>query len=166
MTEPPVMNMVSQPLPPAVLLTVAAAIIVGTLGLVGVLRTASVARAVHNRQTAIEGWQQWREDAKALRAERDSERERHQREMDALRTELLGDCESRVGRVSERIDQLVENHARELAAVETRLDATVDWIRAVVPIMRAKGIEFPPPPRGILDTDPGGILPVRRRDGI
>jgi hypothetical protein len=145
MTEPPVMNMVSQPLPPAVLLTVAAAIIVGTLGLVGVLRTASVARAVHNRQTAIEGWQQWREDAKALRAERDSERERHQREMDALRTELLGDCESRV---------------------ETRLDATVDWIRAVVPIMRAKGIEFPPPPRGILDTDPGGILPVRRRDGI
>jgi septal ring factor EnvC (AmiA/AmiB activator) len=116
-------------------------IVVGCLALAGVLRTAQVAQETRRQSAVMGGWEQWRKDAETLRKERDEERDRH----------------------SKIIDDTLTEHRRELDAVEKRLDATVAWIRQVIPILREHGIPFPPQPKGITDTDPG--LRVYRGSG-
>lgn len=106
-------------------------ILIAVIGAWATWRTARVARLANDREAAIDGWQQWRADAQALRADRDA---------------LLRD---------------IAKIRRELDVVEERLEGCVDWVKAVIPVLKAQGIPFPPPPPGITDTDPG-LRPPRR----
>lgn len=110
----------------------AAGIVVALITLYGTIRTAKVARLSNDRMQAIDGWKEWREDAQALRRERD--------ELNAQIKTIRSECE--------RI-------ASELDAVEQRLDGCVLWIKAVIPALQDAGMSYPPIPRGITDTDPG-----------
>jgi hypothetical protein len=127
-----------------------AGIVVAIIGAYGVVRTAKVARLSNDRMAAVEGWKEWRNDAAALRVERDALAAKHRQDMLDLGNQLRTECGIRA-----------EQLAQELAIVETRLEGCVTWIRAVVPLMAAGGVPYPPIPRGITDTDPG-LRPVRR----
>jgi hypothetical protein len=127
---------------PVVWIPAAGGILVALIGMWGVIRTAKVARLSNDRMAAIEGWKEWREDAKRLREEN--------AQLNAQIKQIREDCTGREQRLAD-----------ELELVEARLDATVAWVRMILPVMRQRGVTFPPPPRGITDTDPG--LPLARR---
>ena len=146
------------------LLPILGGVAVGLLGLLGVLRTARVAREANNRAAAIEGWQQWRQDAKTLREERDAERERFRTQLTEVERRLMAECDGKVRLIDERLTSVIrdytraeERHRRELAIVHAQLEQTIMWIRKVVPIMRQRELPFPDLPPGILDTDPGSF---------
>lgn len=119
-----------------VVLPVVGGVMVALIGGWATYRTAKVARMANDRTAAIEGWQQWRIDAQELRKERDA--------LAAAIAKNRRDCEEATRRVKD-----------ELRIVERRLDGCVEWIRAVIPVLKAQGIPYPPVPKGITDTDPG-----------
>ena len=146
----------------AITLPVVGAVLVGLLGLIGVWRTARVARQANDRSTAIDGWQEWRNDAKALREERDAERARYEAKLVELDRRLTAECDGKVRLLDDRLTAMItdyaraeERHRREMLMVHSQLEQTILWIRRVVPIMRERQLPFPDLPPGILDTDPG-----------
>jgi hypothetical protein len=116
-------------------LPVFGSIVVAVIGAWATWRTVRVGRMTNDRQAAIDGWQQWRTDAQALRTERDA--------LAARIDQIKADCDDRANQL-----------AKELGEVERRLEGCVEWIRAVMPALNAQGIPFPPVPSGITDTDP------------
>lgn len=128
----------------AVVLPILGTVAVGFLTFLAAWRTARVARLSNERMAAVEGWQEWRKDAQALRTEREEMLQRHRQEMTQLGEQVRVECGIRVTQMSQ-----------ELALIEARLEGCIAWIRAVIPALRSAGISYPPIPRGITDTDPG-----------
>lgn len=123
------------------LITVIGSIVVALLGLAGVAYTARSAKAANLRTADSEAWnrqvESWRKDVEELRKDRDEDRKR------------LAEMESTLEAVKK------EAAIDRLARYEL-----VHWARAVVALLRANGIPFPPPPPGVADTDPGSTTAV------
>jgi hypothetical protein len=160
--------------------TVLVAVIAGTAsivaGFVGPWLAFRAARSGQAQSRAIEQQKvdqsqadSWREDVRLLRAAQKEERAEFAERLKALEEKLRDESDAKAAVLSERIDELVRRaaatetkHRRELSLIETRLEGAVEWIRLVVPIMRGRGLDFPAIPPGIVDTDPGGYVAIRR----
>lgn len=103
----------------------------------------------------------WKDLNEALSREIRRVREDSERDRERDRAEF----ERRLGSAMERIESLereVRHERQERRQDRARVEALTQWGRAVVALLRDAGIEFPRPPHGIEDTDPGRhMLPVR-----
>jgi hypothetical protein len=127
-------------------------------------------RDIETRKIEQSQAESWRQDAVLLRAQMKEDREQAEAEIKRIEERLTAECDGKVGALNQRLDEMIRTaammegrHRRELTAIEIRLEGTVAWIRAVVPIMREQGITFPAVPPGIIETDPGGMYAVRPR---
>lgn len=121
----------------APVLTLVGGVAVGVLGLVGVFRTAGVARAANARTAAIE------EFRTALEA-RDRLLDRFTGDTDTLRKRL------------DDMDTALEEERGLRRRVEHSCADLMRWARVAARSMQEAGIPIPQPkPPGVLDTDPG-----------
>jgi hypothetical protein len=150
-----------------------ASIIAGLLGPWFAFRAArsgqAQTRSIEQQKVDQSQADSWREDVTRLRASQKEERAEFAERLKALETKLRNESDGKVAILSARIDDMVRKsaavetkHRRELSLIETRLEGAVEWIRLVVPIMRGRGLEFPAVPPGIVETDPGGYMAIRR----
>ena len=120
-------------------------------------RNAEATREVERDKLSTASWEaqvkSWREDVVTLR---------EQRAKDLAAYELhMRDCSEQIKSLTIRVDNLVRQrtdderrHRRERLDLERRVDGLTAWGRQVVAVMRERGVPFPTPPPGVVDTDP------------
>ncbi len=127
------------------ILTVLASAVVG-------IYTARSARAANRETSQLSGWRDMvkesREEINRLREDRAEDEEKWRKERDAERA-AMAECHRRIDALTVRFE-----------AAERRERALILWAREVVRIMQLADLTFPPPPRGVNETDPNGHAPV------
>lgn len=131
-------------------------------------RVAAEHDGVQTTQLQVNVWQQqyeaWKNDAIALRQQRDEDQRLYQEDRDRFESalteqrRLMDEMARKMQEMEARILTMTQERAQEQVYVE----ALVAWCRVVVKLLRKAGIAYPPLPEGIgTETDPRGIQAQR-----
>ncbi len=130
----------------------AAALISGWYTYRATKRTTEATREVERDKLASASWEAqvlaWREDVVTLRRQRAEDKAEADAEAERAAKKITS-CH-------ERIDHLVQ----VVDAMERRERALTRWAREVVEMLRLAEVAYPPPPHGVIQTNPRGWPPA------